>query len=118
LPGTGGAAAAQRKFPLFLQFFGYLIAGFNGTGPVFSLIETNLDDTGSANIFVLADFSANAAAGFVSKFKVLTVDKKYKLIYTPGTAGPTTGEGYFFVKLAGPGVQQQPIPAVTQAVGP
>lgn len=118
LPGTGGAAATPKKFPLLVQFYGYLIAGFNGTAPVFTLTETNLDDSGSVVIANIASFSANAAAGFVSIFKVLTVDKKYKLTYTPATGGPTTGEGYFFIKLGGPGVMQQTIPAVTQAIGP
>lgn len=92
-----------KKFPLFLHIHGYLIAAFNGTSPVFKIVETNLDDTGAVDYIVLGDFSANAAAGTVAKYKVLTSDKKYKLTYTPATGGPTTGEGYFALKITGPG---------------
>lgn len=122
LPGTVPAIAAQtvaapKKFPLFINFKGYLIAGFDGTGPAFTLTETNLDDSGGVTIANLAAFSANAAAGNFSAFKVLTVDKKYKLTYTPATGGPTTGEGYFFIELCGPGAMRPNIPSTTQTIG-
>ncbi len=112
---TGGASsglgeipsmpAAGKKHPLLIVVHGHILTAFNGTAPVFTLTETNLDDTGSVNIAAIADFTA----GKFSLHKVLTTDKKYKLTYTPDTGGtPTsTGEGYFFIEVTGPGLQKR-----------
>ena len=99
---TGAALTAPttRKFPIFLRFFGHILTTFDGTGPVFTLTETNLDDSGSATIANIASFSS----GFFSSFKFLTTDKKYKLTYTPATGSPTGGEGYYGIECTGPGI--------------
>ncbi len=45
---------------------------------------------------------------FGSIFRILTTDKKYKLLYIPATGSPTVGEAYFVLNLAGPGIIAQP----------
>ena len=94
-----------KKFPLLLKVYGQIITGFDGAAPVFSLIETNLDDTGSVTLVNLAAFTGGNVTGAILPFttKVLVVDKKYKLLYTPG-AGGTVGEAYFFIQVMGPGL--------------
>lgn len=99
-PIAGIPHITTKKFPLLIEFQGHISTTFDGTAPVFTLTETNLDDTGSVVIANIASFTA----GFFSAFKILTAaDKKYKLTYTPATGAPTAGEGYFAIKATGPG---------------
>lgn len=97
---TGIGATPSKKYPLLLQVLGHILTAFDGTNPVFTLTETNIDDSGSTTIANIASFSS----GLFSTHKVLTVDKKYKLTYTPATGTPTTGEAYFAIKVCGPGL--------------
>ncbi len=46
-------------------------------------------------------------------FKVLTVDKIYKLTYTPATGSPTVGEAYFVIEITGPGLSLLSLQALT-----
>jgi hypothetical protein len=94
-----GPNIPSKKFPLFVRFFGHIPTAFDGTAPVFSLVETNIDDSGSVTIANIAAF----AAGLFSSHKFITVDKKYKLLYTPATGAPTVGEGYYGIWVCGPG---------------
>lgn len=98
VPGT------NKKFPILIEIFGHILTAFDGTGPVLRLTETNLDDTGAVVIANISDFTA----GKFSLAKFITTDKKYKITYTIGTAGPTAGEGFFSVKATGPGIPHYP----------
>ena len=93
---THGASVAN---PILVRISGVITTAFDGTSPVFRLVETNLDGSGSAVIANIGDFTSN-------KFeltKVLEVDKIYKLLYTPATGSPTAGKGHYFIEFAGPG---------------
>lgn len=90
----------NRRNPLFVVIWGHIPVTFDGSvpSPVFSLTETNLDDSGSVTIAAIANFTA----GLFNTYKVITVDKKYKLTYTLGGSA-TVGEGYYIIGVAGPG---------------
>jgi hypothetical protein len=89
-----------KKNPLLVRFLGQIVTAFDGTAPAFTVTETNLDDSGSVSIAAIAGYTA----GLFSSHKFLTVDKKYKLTYTIASAGPTAGEAYFSIWVAGPGL--------------
>jgi hypothetical protein len=98
--GGLGYGMPNKKNPIMVVFHGQIVTAFDGSvpSPVFSLTETNLDDSGSVTIAAIANF----VAGFFNAYKFLTVDKKYKLTYTIGGAA-TVGEGYFGITVNGPG---------------
>jgi hypothetical protein len=89
---------ASVKNPLLVEIFGHIRTAFDGTAPAFSLVETNLDGSGAATLANIAGF---AGGKFALSF-VLTVDKIYKVVYTPPGDG-TVGEGFYFLKVTGPG---------------
>lgn len=93
---------ASKKYPLLIEIFGHILTAFNGTSPVFRLTETDLADGNAVVIANISDFSSSK----FSLTKFITADKKYKLTYTPATGSPSAGEGFFSVKITGPGVAQ------------
>lgn len=80
---TFGASAAT---PILVDITGKIPTAFNGSGAVFTLVETNLDGTGSTNIAAISDFSSGSFA--LRKF--LTVDKIYRVTYTPRAGANAT----------------------------
>lgn len=96
------APGFAKKYPIRISIFGHILTAFDGTGPVFTLTENNLDGTGGTTIASIASF----AGGKFTLEKILTVDKKYSLTYTPGTVNPTVGEAYYAISVVGPGIAQ------------
>lgn len=80
---TTGASADN---PILVRINGVITTAFDGFDPVFRLVETNLDGSGSVVIANISDFSS----GKFALTKVLTVDKIYKLVASSDTDGDQT----------------------------
>lgn len=93
---TNGASFTQ---PLLVELNEIQITAFDGTSPVVSIVSQNLDGSGEVIEFAIGDIVSKGAF----QTRIITVDKKYLVRYTPATGSPTAGDIWSLARVNGMG---------------